>query len=97
MPTLGIGRGNVRSAKDEGYEFSKICRWLTSYGRPNGRGHLLQVLASDSAPRTRSTFYCRHRLEQLVWSLESLRRIFLKEFLKENYDRLCNIFESLKR
>jgi hypothetical protein len=27
----------------------------------------------------------------------SLCRIFLKEFLKENYDRLCNIFESLKR
>jgi hypothetical protein len=25
------------------------------------------------------------------------RCVFLKEFLKENYDRLWNIFESLKR
>src|SRR4029077_2764061 len=79
VPTLGIGRRNVRSAKDEGYEFSQICRWLTSYGRRSGRGHFLQVLASDSTPRTGSIFYCRHRLEQLVRSLESLCWIFLKE------------------
>jgi hypothetical protein len=36
-------------------------------------------------------------LHQFVWSLETLCRIFLKEFLNENYDWLWNIFESLKR
>jgi hypothetical protein len=35
--------------------------------------------------------------QQLVWSLETLCRILLKEFLKENYDRLWNIFEPHKR
>jgi hypothetical protein len=37
------------------------------------------------------------RLQQLVWSLESLCRIFLKQFLKETDDRLWNILESLRR
>ena len=36
-------------------------------------------------------------LKKFVRSLETLCRIFLKEFLKENYDRLWNIFESFKR
>jgi hypothetical protein len=35
----------------------------------------------------------RDRLQQLVRSLETLCRIFLKE----NYDWLWNIFEQLKR
>jgi hypothetical protein len=51
----------------------------------------------DCTARIDSAYYRRHRLHQLVWSLETLCRIFLKEFLKENYDRLWNIFESLKR
>ena len=29
--------------------------------------------------------------------LKAPRRVFLKEFLKENYDRLWNIFELFKR
>ena len=29
--------------------------------------------------------------------MKAPRRIFLKEFLKENYDRLWNIFESFTR
>ena len=40
-----------------------------------------------------SACYGRYRLQQLVRRPKTLRRIFLKE----NYDRLCNIFESLKR
>jgi len=44
-----------------------------------------------------SAGYCRHRLQQLVWSPETLCWICLKEFLKENYDRLWDIFELLKR
>ena len=44
-----------------------------------------------------SACYGRYRLQQLVRRPKTLRRIFLKEFLKENYDRLGNILESLKR
>ena len=40
-----------------------------------------------------SACYGRYRLQQLVRRPKTLRRIFLKE----NYDRLCNIFESLER
>ena len=44
-----------------------------------------------------SACYRRYCLQKLVWSLESLCRIFLKEFLKKNYSRLWNVFESLER
>ena len=47
--------------------------------------------------RVESARYRRHRFQQLVRSLETLCRIFLKEFVKENYDRLWNIFESFMR
>ena len=40
--------------------------------------------------------YRRYHLQQLVRSLETLCWTFLKEFLKENYDRLWNIFKLLK-
>ena len=61
------------------------------------RGHLLQALTSDSTLCVDSACYRRYRLQQLVWSLETLYRIFLKEFLKENDDRLWDLLESLKR
>jgi hypothetical protein len=51
----------------------------------------------DSTPCVESACYCRYRLQQFVWSPETLCRIFLKKFLKENYDWLRNIRESLKR
>ena len=60
-------------------------------------GNLLQVLSSDSTSSIDSACDRRYRLQQLVRSLETLCRIFLKEFLKENYDRLWNIFESFTR
>src|SRR5271165_21913 len=75
----------------------KSCSRLASSDARIGRGPLLNALTSDSMPYVDCACYCLHRLEQLVRSLESLCRIFLKEFLKENDDRLCNIFESLKR
>ena len=62
-----------------------------------GSGRLLQALTSDSTPCVDSAGYRRHRLQQLVRSLETLCRILLKEFHKENYDRLWNIFESFTR
>src|SRR5271157_3820876 len=65
--------------------------------RENGRGRLQEALASDSTPCVDSGCYRRYRLQQLVRSPKTLRRIFLKEFLKENYDRLWNIFESFTR
>jgi hypothetical protein len=61
------------------------------------RGRLLQALTSDSTPCVDSAGYSRYRLQQLVRSRETLCRIFLEEFAKENYDRLWNIFESLER
>src|SRR6516164_9135113 len=76
---------------------SKSCWRLTSPDARSGRGHLLQALTSDSAPCVESACYRRHRLQQLVRSLETPCGIFLKEFLKENYDRLGKIFEPLKR
>src|SRR5262249_16613251 len=70
---------------------------LASFDTRSGRGRLLQVLTTDPTRCVESAYYRRYRLQQLVWSLETLCRIFLKEFLKENYDRLWNIFELLKR
>src|SRR5258708_5449025 len=60
-------------------------------------GRLKESLTSDSTPCVDCACYRRHRLQQLVRSLETLCRIFLKEFLKENYDRLWNIFELFTR
>src|SRR4029077_20678774 len=76
---------------------SKSCWRLASSDTRNGRGRLLQALKSDSTPCVDCACYRRHRLQQLVRSLETLCRIFLKEFLKENYDRLWNSFESFTR
>src|ERR1700746_3964614 len=61
------------------------------------RGRLLQALTSDSAARIDGASYRRYRLQELVRSPETLCRIFLKEFLKENDNRLGDIFELLKR
>src|SRR4029077_4534447 len=74
----------------------KSCWRLASSDTRSGNVRLLQALTSDSTPCVDSAGYRRHRLQQLVRSLETLCRIFLKEFLKENYDRLWNIFESFK-
>src|SRR6202030_4403370 len=70
----------------------KSCWRLASSDTRSGRGHLLQALTSDSTPRVDSASYRRYHLQKLVWSLETLCRIFLKEFLKENYQRPWNIF-----
>ena len=57
----------------------------------------MQALAGDSTARLDSFGYRRYCLQKFARILKSPRRIFLKEFLKENYDWLWNIFESLKR
>src|SRR5215469_18606796 len=61
----------------------------SGFRRLKCEGGLLQVPTCDPTSCLDSACYCRHRLQQLVRSLESLCRIFLKEFLKENYDRLA--------
>src|SRR6516165_5890257 len=76
--------------------WTKSCRPLASFETRSSRGCLPQFLMRDAVARVDSICYRRYRLEQLVRSLESLCRIFLKEFLKENYDRLWNIFEPRK-
>ena len=75
---------------------SKSCWRLAGSDTRSGRGRLQDALASDSTPCVDCACYRRHRLQQLVRNLETLCRILLKEFLKENYDRLWNIFESLR-
>jgi hypothetical protein len=49
-----------------------------------GGGNLLQVPTCGLTSCGDSVCYCRHRLQQLVRSAETLCRIFLKEFFKEN-------------
>src|SRR4029077_15534635 len=46
-----------------------------------GNGRLLEALARNSTPRVDRAHYRRHRLQHLIRSLETLCRIFLKEFL----------------
>src|ERR1700751_3996873 len=74
----------------------RFCQPLASYCRRSHWEHLLQALTSDSTACFDSTCYRGYRPQQLVRSPETLCRIFLKEFLKENDDRLWNIFEPLK-
>jgi len=54
-------------------------------------------LTSYFTPCIDSICYPRYRLQKFIRSPEALYRIFLKQFLKENYDRLWNVSESLKR
>src|SRR5271165_5839193 len=96
LSTKNVGSGNGQSGYGDLLR-CKSSRRLASSDTRSGRGRLQEALTSDSTPCVDSACYRRHRLQQLVRSLETLRRIFLKELLKENYDRLWNIFESLKR
>jgi hypothetical protein len=70
---------------------------LASSDTRSARGRFLQALTSDSTPCVNSSGYRRYLLQEFVRCLKALCRIFLKEFLKENDDRLWDIFESLKR
>src|SRR5271165_2557946 len=92
-----LGGRNVRSAKDEGYELSQSCRWLTSYDRRSGRGQLLQALTSDSTPRIDSACYRRHRLQKFGWALKSLPGVFLQQDLQKNNDRLRHALQLSNR
>jgi hypothetical protein len=74
----------------------KSCSRLASSDARNGRGRLQEALTNDSMARVESACYGRYRRQQLARSPKTLRRIFLKEFLKENYDRLWDMFEPLK-
>src|SRR5262249_15882961 len=96
LSTKNIASGNRQFGYGNLFR-CKSCWRLASSDTRSARGRLLQALMSDSTPSVDSIRYRRHRLQQFVGSLETQCRIFLKEFLKENYDRLRNIFESLKR
>src|SRR5271157_2847597 len=96
LSTKNIASGNGQSGYGNLLR-CKPCWRLASSDTRNGRGRLQEALASDSTPSVDGDCYRRYRLQQLVRSPKTLRRIFLKEFLKENYDRLWNIFESFTR
>jgi hypothetical protein len=96
LSTKNITSGNRQPGYGNLLRCKSSWRLASSYTR-SSRGRLLQALTSDSTPCVDSAGYSRYRLQQLVRSLETLCRIFLKEFPKENYDRLWNIFELLKR
>jgi hypothetical protein len=95
LSTKKIASCNGQSGYGDPFRCKSSRRFASSDTR-GSRGRLLQTLTSDSTPCIDSACYRWYPLEQLVWSLESLCRIFLKEFLKENYDRLWNIFELFK-
>src|SRR5262245_12925128 len=94
LSTENITSGNRQS----GYR-NLLRRWscwrIAGSEVRSGSGCLLQALTSNSTPCVNSACYQRYRLQQLVRSLETMCRVFLKEFIKENYDRLWNIMESL--
>jgi hypothetical protein len=71
----------------------KSCWRLAGSETRSGRGRLQEAVTSDSTPCVDCACYRRYSLQQLVRSLETLCRILLKEFLKENYDRLRDTFE----
>src|SRR3984893_3253297 len=92
---------NITSSNGQsGYRDLLRCKssWgLASSDTRSGRGRLLQALTSDSTPCVDCVCYRPYRLQEFGRSLETLGRIFLKEFLKQNYDRLWDTFELLKR
>src|SRR6516225_5245478 len=61
------------------------------------RGRLLQALTRDFTTCVESACYRWYRFEEFSRLLKATPGVFLKEFLKENYDRLWNIFELLNR
>src|SRR5262249_33657823 len=95
LSTKNITSGNGQPGYGNLLWCKSSWRLASSYTRSAG-GRLLQALTSDSTPCADSAGYSRYRLQELVRGPEALCRIFLKELLKENYDRLWNIFESLK-
>jgi hypothetical protein len=96
LSTKNITSGNGQSGYGNLFR-CKSCWRLASYASRIPTERLLEALTSDSTPCIESNCYARYRLKQLVRSPETLCRIFRKEFLKENYEGLWNIFESLKR
>src|ERR1700693_419239 len=91
LSTKNVASGNGQSGYGN-LPRCKPCWRLASSDTRSGRGRLLEALTSDSTLCADSGCYRRHRLQQLVRSPETLRRIFLKEVLKENYHRLWDIF-----
>jgi hypothetical protein len=96
LSTKNVTSGNGQSGYGNLLRCNSCWR-LAGADTQSGRGRLQEALTSDSTPCVDSAGYRRYRLQQLVRSLETLCRILLKEFLKENYDRLWNIFESFTR
>src|SRR6516164_4249929 len=76
---------------------SKSCPRLARSETRNGRGRLLQAVTTDSTPRVDGASYRRYRIQKIGRVLEAPPGIFLKVFLKENYDRLWDIFELFER
>src|SRR5262249_607737 len=72
--------------------------WRGSYWRlassdtQRGRGHLLQVLTTDSTPCVDSAYYRRNRLDKFSWALKTSTRVFLEEHLKQKNCRLWDTF-----
>src|ERR1700737_1654667 len=96
LSTKNITSGNGQSGYGNLLR-CKSCWRLAGSDTRSGRGRPQEALTSDSTPCVDCACYRQHRLQQLVRGSETLCRILLKEFLKENYDRLRNIFESFKR
>src|SRR5271165_3803196 len=75
----------------------KSCWRFAGSDTRSGRERLQEALTSDSAPCIDGGCYRWYRFEEFSRVLKATPGVFLKEFLKENYDRLWNIFQLLKR
>src|SRR5271165_5972844 len=96
LSTKNVGSGNGQSGYGNLF-WSQSCWRFADYSSRSGRRRLLEALTSDSAPCIDSGCYRWYRFEELSRVLKATPWVFLKEFLKENYDRLWNIFQLLKR
>jgi hypothetical protein len=59
-------------------------------------GHF-QALMRDCTPQVDRPRHRRHRLQKFVRALETPRRVFLKEHLKENSERLREVVQLFER
>ena len=91
-----IASGNGQSS-DGNLLRCNSCPRFPDYHARSRCPHILYTLTSDSTPCVDSVCYLRYRLQKPVRSLETLGRIFLKEFPKEDNDRLGDGFKFFER
>src|SRR5262245_43652487 len=96
LPTKNITSRNGQSGYGNLLR-RKSCWRLTSSNTRNGSSRLLQALTSDSTARLYSACYRGYRLQEFGRVLKASPGVFLKESLKQDNDRLWDMFELFDR